>query len=50
MELLLLSIVILAALGFAAARWGADSRDTLHSAEQDLAAHGVTWSGRPSAS
>ena len=43
--LVLLAAVVL--LGLAAGRWGHDSRDALHSAEDDLAAHGLTWSGRP---
>jgi hypothetical protein len=46
MEFLILLIAFVA-LGIAAARWGRDSRDSLHSAEHDLADRGVTWSGRP---
>jgi hypothetical protein len=34
---------LLAALVFASARWGYDSRDEIHSKEQDLAVQGYMW-------
>jgi hypothetical protein len=34
---------LLCALGVLAARWGVDSRDSLTSEEEELAALGVTW-------
>ena len=39
-------VIVLAALGLLAARFGADSRDGLVSEEHHLAAHGVTWPER----
>jgi hypothetical protein len=43
---LVLALGALCALGLLAARWGVDSRETLHSKEQELAALGLTWSLR----
>jgi hypothetical protein len=43
---LVLALGALCALGLLAARWGVDSRETLHSKEQELAALGLSWSLR----
>jgi hypothetical protein len=42
MELLLV-LALLCALGLLAARWGVDSRESLRSKEEQLAALGLTW-------
>ena len=46
MEILII-LMTFVALGFAAVRWGCDSRDSVHSLEHQLADRGYTWTGRP---
>jgi hypothetical protein len=46
MELVIV-VAAFIALGIAAARWGCDSRESVHSVEHDLADRGLTWTGAP---
>jgi hypothetical protein len=39
----LISVVVVGALVVVAARWGYDSRESIRSKEQDLAAWGFRW-------
>ena len=47
MELLIIGIAVCAvcALALIAPRFGQDSRDRLHSSEEDAASWGMTWAG-----
>ena len=42
---LLIIVIALCALALIAPRFGDDSRDRLHSREEDAAGWGVTWAG-----
>lgn len=39
----IMALVLLIALGGASLRWRYDSRESIHSKEQELAAYGVSW-------
>ena len=39
----IMALVLLVALGGASLRWGYDSRESIRSKEQELAAYGVSW-------